>query len=175
MSKDELLNMADELQAADMEQDQADQAEHQAEVEALAEPTVAVDSQGLQMIAFQGVGAIGGITCRMANVSPLEGEEVEALAGCLVALAEVYDFGNMNPKTAAWFSLGVVGVAVIAGRKKLPPPEPANDNQVEEVAPPPVEEPKGYGDGDNPSPPPPSEPKKKPATRRAKRAPGKTR
>lgn len=163
MSEEELQQMADQAQAEEAAEDKA---QHEAEIEVLTEePTVAVDTQGLQMIAVKGVGAIGGIGCRMAHVTPLEGGEVEALADCLVGLAEVYDLGNMSPKVAAWFNLGAVSVAVFASREKLPPVEPANDDQADEESadPPP---PQGYGDGETPSPPPPS--RKRPAAKKPK-------
>lgn len=58
--------------------------------------------------------AVGNMICRRNNVSPLEHDEAEAIGTAIAQLAIVYNIGNMDPKTAAWFGLGiaVVGVAL---------------------------------------------------------------
>lgn len=77
-------------------------------------------------IVAPGVAGVAGVACRWARVTPLESDEVGSLTLALYQLAQAYDLlGQLDPRTAAWISLGIVAGSVAANRKRLPPPEPA--------------------------------------------------
>ncbi len=77
------------------------------------------------------VKAAGNMVCDKARVTRLADGEVAALAGALSQLASAYNLlGQLDPKVAAWLSLGLVFATVAANREKLPPVEDAPAEQV---------------------------------------------
>lgn len=71
-------------------------------------------------IVMQAVETIGAAMCERARVAPLEKPEVLGLSMALARLFVLYDFGNMDPKTAAWLGLGIMSTTIVLPRLKKP-------------------------------------------------------
>lgn len=108
------------------------------------EPGV-VEAAGYLVVARNLVRGLGNGICVRAQVPVLTDPEVEALAGAVAELARVYDFANLDPRTAAWLGLGFAAIG-IAGpriaivqarpRREAPKPEPASVSEPVPVEPP---------------------------------------
>ncbi len=62
---------------------------------------------------------VGGVFCKRFGVPGLEPEEVLLAGGALAELVKVYNLAQMDPKTAAWLGVGVVGFALAAPRYEI--------------------------------------------------------
>jgi hypothetical protein len=145
MAKDDLDAIAAEV-AETVEPDPAEPAAEPVEVE-----TVDLDEKALAEIMALAVGAVGGIVCSRAGVSPLAGDEIGALSGALVTLLKVYNV-QANPKVAAWF--GLVGTAAMVSLPRLAEFEARRASEAIDEKAPDLPR-KGAGEGD-PLPPPPT-------------------
>lgn len=90
--------------------------------------------EGLVIVMSQFVAVAGMVACKRFGVAPLETEEVQALGQAAGKVAAFYMPTDINPKAAAWISLGMVTTAVVAKRVDLSPPEPRADTAKEDDA-----------------------------------------
>lgn len=76
----------------------------------------------VQAVTVPLVEVVGSIACDAARVTPLAGNEVEALAGAVNNVLRFYlTMDGIDEKTAAWLALGAVGLGVVKNRQRLAP------------------------------------------------------
>ena len=65
------------------------------------------------------------LICKRANVSPLDSDELHALAESAATVLRFYNLGEdtLPPVYAAWLGLGMTGYYIAANRQPLPPRE----------------------------------------------------